>query len=617
MKKIFIYITIALGLTISSCNDFLDVESRSKMTEEEVFETTEDAYKAIQGIYAALSHNRIYGLQTSTYYGCNNDIEFATTNAVPEDTRRGLWDYTATSSNTEIEGFIYMYIAINRANECIAGIEKSKLFAESATDKPSTIRHLYGEAMALRALMYLELTRNWGDVPFKDKPTQYNDDFYIGATSRDTIQAHIIQDLINVEPLMFYASDIPEHVERMNRGAVQGLIARIALTRGGWSLRPNLANPSDPGYMHHPTDSMEYFQIANTYCEKLIYHSGGQHDLISSFKDVFYNQCQEVYPSNDDMLYEVAMALNYSGAIGHSIGVRIERNTNSPYGFSNPYYSVTLPYMFSFDPKDSRRDVSCCPYSWYWEEKNQRLEQQMASPTSKVSIGKWSKLFMKYPQGSGAESNTGINWPVIRFADVLLMHAESELKLGNGEISDQARESLKRVRQRAFAPTDYQECVEDYVNNLTDKESFFKALVNERAWEFAGECIRKYDLIRWNMLRSKLIELKVNMQLLGQNTREQSGIYANKPAYLYYKKLNDGTLDIVGFDRNLQTAPAGYTAYAWCRDLVSDNLKLRGQFDYYWRDEIIQSNPMVYLYPFHKDVISESKGALKNYYGKQ
>ena len=171
------------------------------MTEEEVFETTEDAYKAIQGIYAALSHNRIYGLQTSTYYGCNNDIEFATTNAVPEDTRRGLWDYTATSSNTEIEGFIYMYIAINRANECIAGIEKSKLFAESATDKPSTIRHLYGEAMALRALMYLELTRNWGDVPFKDKPTQYNDDFYIGATSRDTIQAHIIQDLINVEPL--------------------------------------------------------------------------------------------------------------------------------------------------------------------------------------------------------------------------------------------------------------------------------------------------------------------------------------------------------------------------------------------------------------------------------
>lgn len=94
------------------------------MTEEEVFETTEDAYKAIQGIYAALSHNRIYGLQTSTYYGCNNDIEFATTNAVPEDTRRGLWDYTATSSNTEIEGFIYMYIAINRANECIAGIEK-------------------------------------------------------------------------------------------------------------------------------------------------------------------------------------------------------------------------------------------------------------------------------------------------------------------------------------------------------------------------------------------------------------------------------------------------------------------------------------------------------------
>lgn len=618
MKKIFLSIAALATLGMSSCTKFLEVNSPSTLTEEVMYSSESEAYRAILGVYAVLGHNRLYGQQTSLYYGYNNDIEFGTTSATPEDTRRGLWDYTATPSNSEMEGFNYMYIAINRANECITGIENSPLFINSDPTQPSMIRHLYGEAKAIRALMYLELTRNWGDVPFLTRETRFDDDFYPGATNRDTIQAHVIQDLIEVEPTMYYASELTEKVERLNRGAVQGLIARLALTRGGWSLRPDLNNPSAPGRMYRPADYLKYYQIAADYSRKLI--ESGRHTLASSFKEVFYNQCQEIYPGNDDMLYEVAMALNYNSAVGHNIGVRIEKNSFSIYGFSNVYYNVTLPFMYSFAQGDVRRDVSCVPYVWQWNEETGRLEQEPADPIKRVCVGKWSKLDMKTPQGYNGEYNTGINWPIIRYADVLLMFAEAENEL-KGAPTDSARMALKEVRKRAFPADLHAAMVDEYVDGLTDHDTFFDALVNERSWEFAGESIRKYDLIRWNLLREKLIELKQNLFDMGIQSRNPSGggKYANVPNYIYYKKNSDGTLDIKGLDQNMTSTPTGYTRYQWCGRMVetqNGEFILKKEYNYYYRDVVLNQDPMVYLYPIHKDVIAESMGSLKNYYGK-
>ena len=115
---------------------------------------------------------------------------------------------------------------------------------------------------------------------------------------------------------------------------------------------------------------------------------------------------------------------------------------------------------------------------------------------------------MKTPQGPNVQYSSGINWPVIRYADVLLMLAETENELHNGP-TDDARDALKEVRRRAFKTEDHARKVDAYVDALDDKDAFFEALVNERAWEFGGEGIRKYDLIRWNLLQKKIQEMKV------------------------------------------------------------------------------------------------------------
>ncbi|MDR1336123.1 MAG: RagB/SusD family nutrient uptake outer membrane protein [Tannerella sp.] len=615
---------ISILLACNACSDFLEVESPSKLSEKTMYATEGDAYRALLGVYAVLAHGRIYGSQASTYFGYNNDIEFANGNAATTDDRRGLWDFTATSANTELESFNYMYTAINRANECITGMENSDLFAASSPDEPSVFRHMYGEAKAARALMYMELTRNWGDVPFMARETRPDDDFYGGVTDRDTIQAYIIRDLMAVEPAMYYAGELNEHTERLNRGAVQGLIARLALTRGGWSLRPDTLNPLNPGTMYCPPDSLDWYRIANTYCKKLI--ESGRHSLKSSFFDVFYNQCQEVYPAGDDMLYEVGMAPGYNSAIGHNLGVSIDPSAMNkcPYGYNNAWYFITLPYFYSFAPGDSRRDVSCCLYQWYWEESTNQLEQRIQQPSNAIRIGKWSKLYMKTPLGSASYNNTGINWPVIRYADVLLMLAETENKLYAGP-TQEAKDALREVRRRAFTGADLQVIqaqVDDYVNGLTTAPAFFEAIVNERAWEFAGESIRKYDLIRWNMLRAKIHELGDNLKQMWTDSRNpgDGGRYANVPNYLYWKKNADGTLDIANIDQNMPSAPPGYTSFGWASVLCSSSSGVItgiNQYDRNYRDEVIRQDPLVYIYPFHKDVIAESKSTLRNYYGKR
>ena len=97
-----------------------------------------------------------------------------------------------------------------------------------------------------------------------------------------------------------------------------------------------------------------------------------------------------------------------------------------------------------------------------------------------------------------ASKGTGINWPVLRYADVLLLLAEAENEI-SGAPTARAKEMLKLVRERAFVNANNKtEMVDDYIGNLNSYEDFKKAIIDERAWEFGGENIRKFDLVRWN-----------------------------------------------------------------------------------------------------------------------
>lgn len=123
-------------------------------------------------------------------------------------------------------------------------------------------------------------------------------------------------------------------------------------------------------------------------------------------------------------------------------------------------------------------------------------------------------------------NDDGVNLPVLRFADVLLMASEIANELN--ELTD-AKGYLEQVRNRAFAPVDRAVNVTAYLNAITNKEQMLQAIQKERMLEFPGEMLRKQDLIRWNLLGKNVKETVANMKAL----RDRTGDYADVPTDVY------------------------------------------------------------------------------------
>ena len=127
-----------------------------------------------------------------------------------------------------------------------------------------------------------------------------------------------------------------------------------------------------------------------------------------------------------------------------------------------------------------------------------------------VMLGKWNffwtnDTYKSMHKTANSRISTGINWIVMRYSDVLLMFAEARNALvGADEVSTvakiSARQALEQVRERAFGAGSPK--VKEY------DPDFFEAIVNERAWEFGGEAIRKQDLVRWGLLDKKIEDMK-------------------------------------------------------------------------------------------------------------
>ena len=99
-----------------------------------------------------------------------------------------------------------------------------------------------GEAKCLRAMIYHDLVVMFGDVPFSFEPaTIHGTDFVIPIKDREEIQKALIEDLKKIAPYMSSTNSVT--VERCSKEFAQALIARIALTAGGYSLRPDKSNP--------------------------------------------------------------------------------------------------------------------------------------------------------------------------------------------------------------------------------------------------------------------------------------------------------------------------------------------------------------------------------------
>lgn len=657
MKKIFSIIAIAVGVTaFTSCSDFLDQKSESELNTENVYNSEYYTSTVINKIYGGLTQDRTYSQDFTFIYNVNSDIELVdglggdVTNSSSE---RGNMNYNSNPGWSKLkDSWTYMYGVIENCNLAINGIKNSSIKDNSA------MKMYLGEALTMRAMVYFDLLRTFGDIPLKLEPTKSDlSNAYLEKTDRDVIMDTLMTDLKEAIDLLPWAGQSGYTTEHATKGYAHALLAQMALTRAGYVIRESAkegyetASYSDAKYpTQRPGEAKrkELYELALTHLTAVI--NSGVHSLNPSFKNEWYllNQLQldETYREN---LFEIPMLQNVSGELGYTVGVRLKTIT-STYGFTNSSgkMKLTAPFFYSYKDSDLRRDITCSNLE-IQEGKNASgstatVETMVSNAPFGIYVGKWdprmeNSTWLSQNLAASAKHTTGINPVKIRYSQVLLWYAEVMNELAGpdgsytGDAGMTARQALAKVHERAYDSSNKSKA-ENYIASLsTDKDAFFNAIVDENAWELAGEGARKFDLIRWNLLVEKTKEMKENYLKYLNNGTFQDIIYFN------YTNSNNTAIDLSsitwnGFGEGKSESDYAASEKSFANSKLIDSNGESTDKQIYTNlpsissglftttvntdGSISFSDPTVknrYLMPISSSTISASNGTLSNSYG--
>lgn len=600
MKKRHLIIAFAATVFLSSCEDFLEPVSISTFDTNYVYSNLDDARKGVNAAYVSFGTDGFRSRLSNNMTG-NTDIERQSGWGSTGD-RHQIWNLNAVPGNGDLRQFWNAaYTSIRDCNIAIEGIQASKLMSSNDLSAKRQLNHMLGEVYTLRAYWYSMLAFYFGDVPNVRTAPKAGDDFFLPREDRNLILTQVIQDLIDIEDKMLWADQVNFGIEQINREYTLGMIARLALQRSGYYLTPDLA-------MERKSDYKEYYEIARKYTEKLI--ALKDRELPRDYRQVFMNQSKFQSPTNGDILFEVPFALG-NGDVAWNIGITVDGGPTAAhaYGSGNNYMSIPPTYYFSFDSTDVRRDVTCAFYKI-----NTNFEKVFISGVNNIAQGKWSRHFLETPPGPSTAKGTGINWPMLRYADVLLMFAEAENEL-NGP-TPAAQQALARVRRRAFDPSVWGTKVDAYLAQISaSKQSFFDALVNERGWEFGGEMIRKYELIRWNLYSKKVEETVNGLKEMADAALSGTGKYADLPDYMYWKRDGRGEFVLLNPNKKyIGTPDESWTRVPFLAGLASAQTGYAEWITKDWANYYNGPQPGVarYVFPIPAEAITNSQGKLDN-----
>jgi hypothetical protein len=610
---------IALGaLILPSCKKYLDTDLLSSMSTDAVFSSVTNTQSAINGVYNQLTGDQGYGIRLSLYFAQSAD-DFKTSGS-KDGGRRDFSMFCVNPTNSELANpFNNLFVGIERANICIKYIPTSSLYTKGNASQQASMKKMYGEALTLRAAFILEVLRNWGDAPVLLVPASDVTNLYIPNISRDSLYDHVLNDLKTAEDLVPWRSETGDPNTKISKNVVKAMRARIALYRGGYSLR------SDSKQMERRTDYKTYYQIAMDECKDIIQKN--ENSLNASYENLFKSlhtsSNNYVADNANEMMWAVGASTagglaNTDTKIGYYNGLK---SASTTYGTSSAGITAIPTYFYEFDSiGDARRDVTLA----YIQIDNK--DQKTLQTADAMTDGKFRRNWTNNSTAQYME----IQWPLLRYADVLLMYAEADNEI-NGAPSSAAQNALKAVRDRAYA---------GYINREpampTSHDGFFTALVQERLLEFGGEGIRKYDLIRWNLMGAKINETRAKLTQFADTTGTNGGRYANVPMVIYAKTnafLNaavpqeiasltlatdgvggTGPVAQVYFSNPaIATAPTGYTAYNWRKAIkVATYLNDANQgFAYYFKSNFSE------LLPFPNTAINTNYNLVQNpYYGQ-
>lgn len=602
MKKYINYTLLSAfiaGITLTSCD--IDAPTQSSLDESTTFSTYSLAEAEIMSVNVSFGETNSYRGRFLPYYGLNSDVEVGSgtypskTNATNE--KQALWNYDTPANNpqmnTDNNAYAKFYEGIERANLAIVGIRKY-----GNIEKNPDMAQLLGEALTLRAVIYTDLTKAWGDVPARFTPNN-NDNIYLPRTNRDSIYKVLLNDLKEAESYCYWPnqSSITKTTERVSKSFVKALRARIALYAGGYGLRGDGFRLSkDPELAPE-----KMYEIARQECEDII---NAKKNELGSFKENFTKLCQDNVTAGGESLWEIPFSSG-RGRVLYTLGVK--HNTKDQYtgqaqgGVNGP----TPTLYYDYDTEDVRRDITCVPYEW-----SKELDNKGNAAVQLRAINKWCFGKLRYEWMSRIVTSTnddGVNWQYMRLADVYLMAAEAENALGN---TAKAWTYMEPILTRALPAAKVAALKTKYT---ASKEAFFEGIVEQRALEFAGESLRKADLIRWGIIDSKMAEEVGKLNALANRT----GRYAGLPDKVYINATTDAkNIKIYGLNKGeddntkiQELKNAGWTSKNWFTDNKT-GLNILTE-DYIQGLYVVKPSTHC-LWPIWETFINKSNGVLNN-----
>jgi len=525
-NKLLVGAGAALLLTATGCKKTLDEVPYDFYAPENVYKTADDAEAAIAGVYSDFNS---YDWFTKPYWEFLSEDEDHIAGASFALTGIGSGNYLGDYKTPIM--FTGPYAVIARANTVLERVPAISM------DKTQQNRIL-GEARFLRAFSYFTLVKLFGPVPLRTASVTSITDTNIPRSPVADVYKQIIDDLQQGETLMPYqgepGSGAPGHV---NKGAAQALLAKVYATIGSASLKGaqmTVQGGKDNGFYTYNKDvvagyegfnSKQYYQLAKDEAAKLI--ASNKYALFPNYLDLWKK-------SSDNQVEHIFMEQTLAGNTTHSNFVN-NYFTSGDLG-GRGYLWMDTNFYQQFSPYDDRvtKDVTHFWFEdygnghfYYYYPRTDSVKYHIVSINTKTGArpAKGDTTFARYQNKAqilkyyipgkpvapnNDDGNYGaINYPLLRYADVLLLYAEAENEL-NGNTAD-ARKYYLQVRRRS------NQTVTVAQDPLLDPSKLSQlqmrsAIFAERAQELAFESDRRYDLQRWGVYLQTMNQIGLSRQ---------------------------------------------------------------------------------------------------------
>jgi hypothetical protein len=459
MKKYSLPLTLALGLSLSlglpSCKSFLDISPQGQQTTDNYYTTADECKAAVMGCYALADQDGWWKIDRTRMFGDAGSDDAWKGNAIAGD-QREFGDFSRFFWLPNNEWFdnryTHIYQSIGNCNAALVGIAKAPI-------DPALQQQLIGEVKFIRAYNYFELVKGYGGVPLVLTPVSPSESIAIKRATAADCYAQIIKDLQEA------AAALPEKNSRVSadkgratKGAANAYLAKAYLFTEQWALAQQAA---------------ETVINSNQY-------SLGDFDKVWSVNN----------PNGVESIFELNYNANQTFGLGTALTVVMRSRADGGWGFDTP--SSNLERAFGTDPRRQwtiiKQGDNVGPKTASFDYSNYDTK-----PAENESGRISRKMFLQLADRPANElDHSPLNRIEMRYADLLLIHAEASNKLGQDA---KALISLNLVRARANRLS---------LGTVLPRTSAGTALLNdiwlERRLELAMEGHRYYDLVRQHRL---------------------------------------------------------------------------------------------------------------------